>query len=266
MLLAATAKFMIKAFANLLITSLLFFPEEAHIATPDQYGLAFEDIHLQTTEGFALHGWFLSASNPTAKTIFFCHGNAGNISGRLGKTAPWVERGWNVLHFDYRSYGKSQGAIASESDLYADAESFMKWLAEEKKIFPKDIVLYGESLGAAVASEFATREAFLGVLLEVPFASLREIAKEHYPWIPTAVIPKHFQFDNIGKAENFKAPLFWIHGTADPVCPYQMGERIFAKAKVQKDKYSIPEGAHSDLHEKGGDDYYDLPDRFFRQF
>ena len=251
---------------NILVTSLLFFPEENFIAQPADFGLKSETVTCLTSDGVKLHGWFLPADGGQSKlgrpTLLLLHGNAGNISGRLDKAKGWVDRGVSVLLIDYRGYGKSEGLITCENDLYLDGAAALKWLKDAKGIPYSEVILYGESLGSAPATELATQTTLKGLILEVPFVSIREMAKLYYPWVPSFVL-KDFQLDNLSKIGKILCPLFVIHGTDDDVCPYEMGRRLFANAVQPKDFLSIPGGMHSDLPEKGGPEYFDRPFRFF---
>ena len=271
---------------NIIVTSLLFFPEEAFIAQPSDFGLQSETVTCVTNDGVKLHGWFLPADGGQSKlgqgnpqpqsgqaadggqsklgraTLLMLHGNAGNISGRLDKAKGWIDRGVSVLLIDYRGYGKSEGVITCENDLYLDGAAALKWLKDTKGIPYTEVILFGESLGAAPATELAIHTPLKGLILEVPFESLRAMAKLYYPWVPSFVL-KDFKLDNLSKISKILCPVFIIHGTDDDVCPYEMGRRLFENAVQPKDFLTIPGGMHSDLPEKGGPEYFDRPFRFF---
>lgn len=254
-------KRMLRWLINLVITSLLFFPEEEFYAKPEDFGLAYEDLSLITADKVKLHGWFLPAEN-AVHTLLFFHGNAGNISGRLFKAEGWVKRGVSVLLFDYRGYGKSQGDIETEADLYQDAEAALAWLIQEKKIPVENILLYGESLGSVPAADLAARYNVKGLILEVPFTSLAEIAKVHYPWVPVSLL-KDFTLRNIDKIPLVKSPVFITHGTDDEVCPYWMGEKLYQAATSRKKFVRVGGGAHNNLQDIQGKDFFDEPYDFF---
>jgi fermentation-respiration switch protein FrsA (DUF1100 family) len=254
---------MIKWLTNLIVTSLLFFPEEDFYALPRDFGLASEDAVMTASDGVKLHGWFLPAGD-SGTFLVFLHGNAGNISGRLSKAKGWVERGVSVLLVDYRGYGKSQGDIEHENDVYLDAEAAVLWLKEKKGAGPSDIILYGESLGCAPATELATRQAYRGLVLEAPFTSVQEMGRLHYPWAPV-FLAKDFLFDNLGKIDKVRSPVFIIHGMTDETCPYEMGRRLFEKAPDPKEILSLQNGMHNDLDVTGGKDYFDRPFNFFKR-
>jgi len=245
---------------NMIVSSLLFFPDEVLVAQPQDLGLESENVTCVTNDGVKLFGWYLPAKNPKA-TLLLLHGNAGNISTRLDKAKGWVDRGVSVFLIDYRGYGKSEGVITCEMDLYLDGAAALKWLKDDKGIPYPEVIMYGESLGTAPAIEIATQTRLKGIILEVPFVSLLKMAQKHHPWVPL-FIARNFQLDNLSKIGKILCPLFIIHGTDDDICPYEMGQRLFAAATQPKDFLTIPGGLHSDLREKGGAAYFDRPYRF----
>lgn len=251
---------MLKWLMNMIVTSLLFFPEEDYWQLPKDLGLEAETVACVTQDGVRLSAWFLPASDAKA-TILYFHGNGGNISGRLFKVKGWIERGVSVFLLDYRGYGKSEGKITHERDLDRDAEAALGWLKESKKLSAGEIILYGESLGSAPAVELATREKFKGLILESPFVSIKELAKRHYPWAPSFLV-RDFQFNNLEKIRNIQCPVFVLHGTDDDICPQDMGRRVFEQAPAPKEFFSVAGGSHNDLLDQAGEEYFDRPYRF----
>jgi len=251
---------MLKWLLNLMITSMIFFPEKKFDALPREFGLQAETVTCFSEDAVKLHGWFLEARDAKAVLLFF-HGNAGNISHRLYKIKGWLDRNISVLLIDYRGYGESGGKIKKESDLFSDAGAALKWLLENKKTEPKDIILLGESIGSAPAIELARRNRFKGIILEAPLTSLPELAKAHYPWVPESWLSE-FRFDNLGKIREIRSPLLILQGSEDEICPFAMGEKLFAEAPEPKEFLRIPGGHHNDLPEIAGETYFDVPARF----
>ncbi len=244
-----------------MIASLIFFPTKDYTAVPKDYGLKSETAEILTEDNVKITGWFLPAEN-SVQTVFFLHGNAGNIGDRLFKAAEWVKRGYSVFLLDYRSYGNSEGKITSEEDLYKDARAGLGWL-NKKKYTNDNIILYGESIGAAPALEFSkTKAGFFAVILEAPFTSLAAVSKLHYPFVPSAILSA-FQFDNLKKISELTTPVFIVHGERDEICPHSMGKELFqAAAAVKKDFFSVHGGMHNDLPDVAGADFYDRPVHF----
>ncbi len=245
---------------NLIVTSLLFFPEKGYYASPRDYELREEEVWVTTADNVRLHGWFFEAAEPKAALLFF-HGNAGNISGRLPKAKEWVERGVSVLLIDYRGYGRSEGKIQKGIDLVSDAEAALQWLEAEKKVPAEQIVLYGESIGSYPAIELAKKKKFAGVVLEAPFSSLRELARTHYAWVPEFLL-NDFRMENEEAISEVKAPVFVLHGNQDEICPVEMGERLYDGAPAPKELYVVQGGGHNDLPEAAGTNYTEMPYSF----
>ncbi len=245
---------------NMLLTSLIFFPEKTFYETPEQYGLTWEDVYVETSDGVKLHGWYLDAS-PEKGAILFFHGNAGNISGRLFKAKGWIDRGFSVFLIDYRGYGKSEGKIEQGKNVFEDAQAAFQWLKEEKEIPLNKLVLYGESIGTHPAIRLAVENKVAAVILEAPFTSFYELAHTHYPFVPKMLL-KDFEFSNTDYIHQVKAPLFILHGTGDEICPYRMSEELFQKAPTPKEFFSIPQGGHNDLPNVAGSDFWEKPYRF----
>lgn len=245
-----------------MITSMIFFPEKTFYEKPEDYGLDWEDVLLQTEDSVQLHSWYLKAKNPKAVLLFF-HGNAGNISGRLYKAKGWVARGFNVFLLDYRGYGQSQGSIQVGEDIVRDAKAALAWIREKSGFRDAKTILYGESIGSYPAIRLAAENEVGGVILEAPFTSFVDLAEIHYGMIPGKdMLLKDFQFSNQEWIDQVKAPIFILHGTNDEICPYEMSSELIDKIKSPKAFFSIPNGAHNDLPMKAGEDYWDKPHEF----
>ena len=141
---------------GLIDRNFIYFPEKELSASPEMFGLAYEDVDFETDDGLQLHGWYIPGDRDV--TVLWFHGNAGNIAGRLTNLKRvHDELQVNVFLFDYRGYGRSQGG-PSEEGLYRDAEAALAYLKSRDDLAPERIVYFGRSLGAAVAVELATRQ------------------------------------------------------------------------------------------------------------
>ena len=247
----------------MILTHLIFFPEKAFFQTPEDYHLSYENAFLDTADGAKLHGWFLPAEKEKG-VLLFLHGNAGNIGGRLFKAKGWIERGFSVFLIDYRSYGKSEGEIKHQDDIYRDAETAFNWLMKEKKYSLPQIILYGESIGTAPAVKLASEHKVWAVILEAPFTSFLDLVKVHYPFAPPVML-KDFIFSNIDRIADIKAPLFILHGTHDEICPFLGADLLMEKAPDPKELYVIQHGQHNDLPAHAGSDYWDRPLAFLEK-
>ena len=245
-----------------MITSFLFFPDKDFWQRPEDYGLSYEDVSAVTSDGVRLHGWYLPAW-PSHATVVMFHGNAGNISHRLFKTAPLVKEGISFLLIDYRGFGRSEGEIGKGEDLFSDGRAALDWLQKEKGVAPSGVFLFGESIGSAPALQLASELPVKGVILESPFTTLKELARKHYPFAPSLLLGS-FAFDNLSNIQKMKAPLLIIHGKADEICPFRMGETLFESASGAKEIFVIPSGGHNDLVDVAGPEYFSRIRRFVR--
>lgn len=241
-----------------MIGSLLFFPEKDYNALPRDFGLVEEEVFVTTEDKVRLAAWFFPSGKAEAPALLFLHGNAGNMSGRLGKAKGWVERGVSVLLVDYRSYGKSEGKIQRGFDLVLDARAALRWLEEEKKIPASKIILYGESIGSYPAVALASEKKFAGLILEAPLTALSELARRHYGPVPEFLI-RDFAMKNEEAIQGVRAPVFILHGTQDEICPFPMGERLYELAPAPKEFYAVQGGGHNDLPEIAGPAYIENP-------
>ena len=213
----------------------IFFPMKEIEVTPQVIGLPCEEVYLETSDKIRLHGWFIPKEK-ARRTLLFLHGNAGNISHRLEKLATFYELGFNTFIIDYRGYGKSEGS-PSELGVYKDGDAAYKYLTRERNI-PKDkIILYGESLGGAVAIDLAAREDVKALITEEAFTSLKDMAKQVYPFVPGFVVSN--KFDSLSKIGNVTCQKLIIHSINDEIVPFHLGEKLFNAAKPPKELLKI---------------------------
>jgi fermentation-respiration switch protein FrsA (DUF1100 family) len=234
-------------------TRFIYFPSRAHEVTPKELGLAFEDLTLTTEDGVRLHAWFLPV--PKARwTVLVSHGNAGNICHRLDRALLLQARlGASVLLYDYRGYGRSEGS-PDEAGTYRDARAACHWLVRNGKTRTDRLVLFGESLGSAMALDLALSEPAAALVLESPFTSVPDMARTtiFYPLAPFV----RTRYDNLGKIGRLRLPLLVLHGDRDSIVPFALGRRIFEAAPDPKRFYAIPGADHNDTYIAGGDAYW----------
>jgi uncharacterized protein len=224
-------------FAILLVLSIryierrsLYFPMKDITTTPAQAGLPYEEVYFKTSDNKRLNGWLIS-SDRTVFTVIFCHGNAGNIGHRLEKIAMLNKLGLNVFIFDYRGYGKSDGA-PSESGLYKDVLAAYDFLVSDRGIKGDDIIVYGESLGGAVAIDLAAKASVKALIAEDTFTSVKDMARMAYPFMPPFVFST--RFDSISKVKEIGCPKLIIHSLDDEIVPFSLGEKLFNAAHEPK--------------------------------
>ena len=193
----------------------------------------FETINFKTSDNFVLKGWF-HLKNSNKKTILFLHGNAGNLDNRIDKLNSLGSMEINFLIIAWRGYSGNLGS-PSEVGLYKDALGAIKWL-NEKGISNDQIILYGESLGTAIATEVGQNENFAGIILEAPFTSMVDMGQKIYPIFPVRFLLKD-KYESKKKIKNLKSPILVLHGRKDKIVPFYMGEKIFEMANNPKFKY-----------------------------
>lgn len=237
----------------------VFFPRSSHDSAPDDLGLTYRDVFIETGEGARLHGWFFPLGKK-GPVYLFCHGNAGNISHRLENVRLLLDRGLQVFIFDYRGYGRSTG-WPSEAGIYRDGLAAYDYLVQQAGIPPDDIIAFGRSLGAAVALEVALQREVRSLIMESAFTSTRDMAKTMPLFgLLAPLFPAHY--NNLGKISGIRVPKLLIHGRDDEIVPYTMLERLFASASAPKYLYAIDGAGHNDTYTVGGQRYFDNLEEF----
>jgi fermentation-respiration switch protein FrsA (DUF1100 family) len=222
-----------------------------------------EEVWFNAKDGTRLHGWYFRGQGDAATIVYF-HGNGGNISnvGWLGQSL--ARRGFSVLLFDYRGYGLSGGTPLNEADLYLDGEAAVSFLVNEKGAAAERIVLYGQSLGTAIATETAARQRAGALILESGFSSASSLASTALPWLPNSL---HFlgrnRFESAEKLKSIRIPVLVSHGDPDPVIPLEEGRALFAVANDPKKLLIVPGGGHN-VFGSGGPAYLDQLEVFIR--
>ena len=235
--------------------SFIFFPEKEIIEKPTDIGLAYEDLYLPTSDDIKINGWFIPFSGARTTLLWF-HGNAGNLSHRVDQLRYIHYRlRLNILMIDYREYGRSEG-IATEEGTYQDALASYDYLLTRIDIDPKRIVVFGQSLGAAVAVDLALQRRVSGLILEAPFTSIKDMAHVTLPWLPIGPLLA-IQYDSLSKISRIDVPLLIIHGDRDEIVPYSQGQRLFQAAREPKTFYAIAGVGHNDTYVVGGESYFE---------
>lgn len=222
--------------------SYFYFPEKGIQATPDAFGMPFEDVRLETPDGESLGAWWIPADEVRGALVL-CHGNAGNISNRLDKIDFFRRLGLSVLAFDYRGYGTSTGK-PSERGTYLDAGAAVRFVHAVKGFPFEQIVLYGESLGGAVAVEAATHGVPAGLIVESSFSSAVAMAEHYYPWLPARLLVR-IKYDSLSKVSRIGCPKLFMHSAQDDVVPYKVGRALFEAAAEPK-TFVLLQGGHND--------------------
>jgi fermentation-respiration switch protein FrsA (DUF1100 family) len=251
-----------------LLNRFIYYPEPEWWATPARLGLEAEEVRLAPEPGVELHAWFFPypqsfEKDPAAAqaihhqprplaTLLFCHGNAGNASHRLQNVYYLLQTGFQVLLFDYRGYGHSSGQ-PSEEGLYRDAAAAWSHLVGRPDTAGVPRIIFGRSLGGAVAVELATRVTAGGLILESTFTSIRTLARLMFP-TPLPELPVHY--DSLSKIGRIQMPLLAIHGVKDELIPYADGRKLFDAAPQPKTWIPLAGAGHNDTYAVGGEAYF----------
>lgn len=234
----------------------LFHPAKKIPATPKHIGLEFEDVTLVASDKVKVNAWWVPVSNARA-TLLLSHGNAGNIGYRLEKLKVLNRLGLNVLMYDYRGFGKSEGT-PDENGLYADAQAAYEFLLNEKKIRAGRVISYGESLGGSVAAVLASRNQVGALVLDSSFSSAQAMAAVMLPWLRRLTVS---EFDTRAALPNVAAPVLILHSAADEVVPYSQAKANFEAANDPKQFVDL-KGDHNRGFIASGRLFTDALDKF----
>jgi fermentation-respiration switch protein FrsA (DUF1100 family) len=227
----------------------LYHPFREIEQTPDQLGFKYENITLTTSDGVRINGWFLPGENlaenghETKVTVLFFHGNAGNISHRLEKIGVFRDLGVDTFVIDYRGYGRSEGQ-PNEEGTYRDAQAAYEYLTQQRKLKSRSIVVYGESLGTAVAADLASRVEVRGLVLEEGFTSTADVGQKMFPFFPVHWLVRN-KYDTIGKLPRIHIPLLILHSRDDEIINFSHSQRLLAAANEPKQFVEL-RGGHND--------------------
>ncbi|MCG8457053.1 MAG: lysophospholipase [Holophagales bacterium] len=236
---------------------------------PAAQGLGAEDVWLESEDGTRLHGWWMplpSAGRSPARepmTVVYCHGNSGNMSGRIDVFQGLHRLGVHVFAFDYRGYGRSDGS-PSEAGVCADVRAALDHVVEVLGVPWHRILLFGHSLGGAVAIHGALhRPDIAGLVVQSSFTQVTDMARHFFPDIPVHWITRN-GFRSEETVARLEMPKLFIHGGADPTVPFEHGERLFAAAAEPKIWLPVARAGHNDVHLWGGLRYLTYLLRFRR--
>jgi hypothetical protein len=227
---------------------LIFFPMRELEGTPEDYQLPYENVFFPAADGTRLHGWFVPAARGEVRaTLLWFHGNAGNISHRLENLALLHRHlDLSLFIFDYREFGLSAGRI-SKAGTYEDARGAWTYLVGERRLDPRDILLFGRSLGTALAVFIASTEPCLGVVLEAAFTSSHDMLSRYFPWgIPASLLQS--SYDSMSKVGSIQVPILFVHAEHDEAIPMDMAKRLYERVQAPKWFYRVPGAGHNDTY------------------
>lgn len=242
--------------------SLIYYPETGRdmIATPADAGLDYQPVEIGTADGETLRGWFVPAAN-AAGSVLFLHGNAGNISHRMDYLPMFHSLGYNTFIFDYRGYGKSSGT-PSEQGTYLDAQAAWQYLTENRNISPAHVILFGESLGGAIAAWVAAHERPGVLVLASVFTSVPDLGAKLYPFLPVRLLAR-FNYDTLEALKSVSCPVFVAHSPDDEIVPFSQGRALYEAAPEPKQFLEL-QGGHNSGFIFMRNEWAEAMDRFIR--
>lgn len=241
---------------------LLFFPSKVLANTPDEAGWDHERVELETEDGETIVGWMVPAEPGGALeglgwVVLYCHGNGGNIGDRMSVLAGLRELGLAVLIFDYRGYGESSGR-ATVNGTRLDVIAAWRHLVEVRGYAPDEVVLWGRSLGGAVAIDQAARATRVemppaALVVESSFTSTVDIGEELYPWLPIKLFARKIDYPSRELIAEVDAPILLAHSPDDELIPASHGQRLREAAEASGAVVRFIElaGGHNEGHLAG---------------
>ena len=241
---------------------LVYFPQREITMTPDKIGLSYDEISFDASDGVKLSGWFIPAENSRGM-VLFCHGNAGNISHRLESILVFNRLSLDVFIFDYRGYGQSEGK-PTEEGTYLDAEAAWDYLVENRQADPAGIIIFGRSLGGAVASWLAKERTPGALIVESTFTSIPDIGAEAYPFLPVRLMSR-FDYSTVDFIHGVTCPVLIVHSRDDELISFNHGLKIFEASNEPKDLLEIS-GSHNDGFLISAEKYEDGLNHFISRY
>lgn len=227
---------------------LVYFPNKEITWTPAQGGFSYDDVMLVTEGRQRINAWFIEKKNARG-TILLAHGNGENIGNLFDYAEFYTALGMNVMLFDYRGYGRSEGR-PSEKATYEDIMACWKYLTFDRGISPSNIVIVGRSLGGGVASWLAVRVKPAGLVLESTFTSVPDVGAEVFPWLPVRLVAR-IHYDTKDIIGQMGCPVLIAHSPQDEVIPYKHGQKLFDLAQDPKVFVEMTGGHNSSPWERG---------------
>lgn len=246
---------------------IIFLPTPTVLHTPAHIGATYQPLSIPVgADGFVAAWWLpatLARSAPAA--VLYLHGNEANLARELDRLDALRRLGLPILAIDYRGYGESSGPAPSESRVYDDAAAAWDYMIEVIGLDPGHVVIYGHSLGGAIAAELALRRpAACALVLESAFTSMADMARLHYPMFPVDWLLNQ-RFDTAQRVARLRQPIVFVHGTHDDIVPVGMSERLLAAAREPKRLLLVGNAGHEDALQRAGEELHEAVKQLVQQ-
>jgi pimeloyl-ACP methyl ester carboxylesterase len=222
---------------------LIFYPEKLSEKYQFNFADDFEELEYKTEDGEVISALLFKAKNSKG-IVYYHHGNAGSLESWGTRAVDFTTRGYDVLMYDYRGFGKSTGKIKNEKMLYSDAMMIYKKIIYDYK--ERDIILYGTSLGTGIAAHLAYDNHPKVLILETPYYNFYDVSKFHYPYLPNSIL-LHYQFKTDKLLPDVDVPIYLFHGTEDETVPYSSSQRL-EQLSDNIVLFTIENGSHNNLN------------------
>lgn len=251
-------------------TRFIFFPSSIIDITPKAFNLKYQEVWIPITTASGkvekIHGWWIPATTTNAKTLLYLHGNGVNIGANVAHAHRFHQMGFAVLIIDYRGYGLSEGSFPSEKTVYQDAATAWDYLVKQRQIQPNNIILYGHSLGGAIAINLAVQQPkAAGLIVESSFSSIQNVVnlRGQFRLFPVNfILNQHFA--SINKVKDLQVPVLFIHGADDNIVPDSMSKQLYAIAPEPKQLLIVPNAGHNNVAEVAELRYFQTVKEFIR--
>ncbi len=238
----------------------IFHPTRKIVQLPTDVGLEYEDVYFKTSDHVKLNGWLIKGTSNT--TVLFFHGNGANISLRMGKLKMFHDLGLSTLIVDYRGYGRSEG-IPSELGIYRDGQAAYEYLLTRTDVNKNKLVIYGESLGGAVAIDLASKVKVDALVVDSSFTSAVAMGKLLYPMIPEFLVG--FKFDSVTKITKISVPKLFFHSQTDDLVPWSLGQELY-RAAAEPKEFAEVHGSHNNSFTTDKELFYEGLRNFFKKY
>ena len=228
----------------------IFKPTRTFQKNPEFYNIKYQNVYLPVTGSSGndvIHGWWIPSQRRNLGTLLYLHGNSLNIGSNITQAYRFHQMGFSVFLIDYRGYGKSKGNFPSESQVYQDAQIAWNYLVKQKQIIANQILIYGHSLGGAVAIDLALKHPeAAGLIVHNSFTTMQQMAElDPYLRIFPVNLILRYRFDSITKVKSLQMPVLFVHGTADAMIPKTMSKNLYAAAPEPKQLLLVPGAKHN---------------------